>query len=293
MLLIAQGPKPPNTWQHAIPPIGTIVIGRGENAWNVPWEPFISRQHVEITLLIDRLKVVKLTAAANPVYYAGKHHDNFEMRIGESFVIGRTSFMLSDPSVPATPTATDDKVLVKARAVSSGEIARVPFRDAPHRLDVLSKLPSVISSATDDLDLFSRLGDMLLAGIRRADAVALVAANPLCEGPPSDGKPQSERVQVLHWDRRFAGEGTFEPSRKLVFEAVAEQKETVIHVWGSENSGGAGNRAYTLRGGFDWAFCTPIDSEACPGWGLYVAGRFAGVRGQHARGADEVERIAR
>jgi adenylate cyclase len=34
----------------------------------------------------------------------------------------------------------------------------------------------------------------------------------------------------------------------------------------------------------DWAFCTPIGSEACPGWALYVAGKFtseqyAGYRG--------------
>jgi adenylate cyclase len=279
MLLIAQGPKTSETWQRAIPPVGTIVLGRDENAWNVPWEQFLSRQHVELTLLIDRLKVRKLAAAANPVFYAGKQQDNFEIRIGETFVIGRTAFMLADPSVPATPTATDekpdkDKVLVKARAVSSGEIARVAFRDAPHRLDVLNRLPNVISSATDEHDLFAKLGDMLLAGIRRADAVAIVAAAAQSGNPSLN---DSERVQVMHWDRRFAAQGNFEPSRKLVAEAVAEQNQTVIHVWGSDGGGGTANRSYTLRGGFDWAFCTPIEGEACPGWGLYVAGRFAGA----------------
>ena len=32
-----------------------------------------------------------------------------------------------------------------------------------------------------------------------------------------------------------------------------------------------------MRGRFDWAFCTPVDSEASPGWALYVAGRFGGA----------------
>jgi adenylate cyclase len=34
---------------------------------------------------------------------------------------------------------------------------------------------------------------------------------------------------------------------------------------------------FTLLGKFDWAFCTPVHCEVCPGWGLYVAGRFAGA----------------
>ncbi len=99
------------------------------------------------------------------------------------------------------------------------ELDRLAFRDAPHRLDVLSKLPDVISSAADDPDLFARLCDMLLAGIRRADAVALVTPE-----------------KVLHWDRRFAGEGEFVPSHRLIVEAVEKQKQTVLHVWSSRTS---------------------------------------------------------
>lgn len=285
MLLTAQGPNPADTWQRAIPPTGTIVLGRGEDAWNAPWEPFLSHRHVELTLKIDRLHVRRLAVATNPIFYAGKRTDSFEMHVGESFAIGRSTFTLADPSARPASSSEDGRILVDARTVSRTEVDRLAFRDAPHRLDVLSRLPDVISSATDDLDLFARLGDMLLAGIRRADAVALVAASPFGSEPkeqvlppvvPGDRKEGSERVKVLYWDRRFTGEGPFEPSRRLIVEAVEKQNKTVLHVWDSDKTGEAANR-FTLRGGYDWAFCTPVAGDACPGWGLYVAGRFSGV----------------
>ena len=262
MLLIAQGPNPTDGWRRPLPPNATVVLGRADGLWNAPWETHLSRHHVELTLKVDRLKVRRLATAMNPVYHAGKQCDSFDLLPGGSFVVGRTTFTLADPSTRAyaPPSPSKDREHVEARTVAPRELDRIAFRDAPHRLDVLSRLPEVISSATDDPDLFSRLGDMLLAGVRRADAVALVTP-----------------AKVLHWDRRLAGEGAFEPSRRLISEAVEKQKQTVLHVWGAERAGGGDADLFTLRGGFDWAFCVPVLGEACPGWGLYVAGGFAGV----------------
>src|SRR5580658_7199263 len=79
MLLIAKGPSAADGWQRAIPPAGTIVLGRNEEIWNAPWEPFLGRQHVELTCKIYRLKVRRLAAAANPVFHAGKQSDSFEL----------------------------------------------------------------------------------------------------------------------------------------------------------------------------------------------------------------------
>src|SRR5579872_7446621 len=256
MLLVAKGPTATDSWQKAIPPTGTIVLGRNEEEWNAPWEQFLGRQHVEMTLKIDRIKVRRLSASANPIFHSGKQSDSFELQLGESFVIGRTTFTLADRETTPTPSSKDERLLVDALTVAPGELSGVAFRDAPHRLDVLSRLPAVISSASDDPDLFSRLADMLLAGIRRAEAVALVQALP----SGGDSKDQSasqpgahEHVTVLHWDRRFTREGTFEPSRRLIVEAVEKQNQTVLHVWGSEETRSANDR-FTLRGGFDWAF---------------------------------------
>lgn len=259
MLLIAQGPNPADTYRWSLPATGTVVLGRDPEAWNVPWEPFLGRRHAELTLQLDRLKVRRLAAAANPLFHAGKQADSFELSPGESFVIGRTTFTLATPSTHSPSSPGDRRALIDALTVAHHELDQFAFRDAPHRLDVLSKLPAVIASATDDPDLFARLGDMLLAGIRRADAVALVTPE-----------------KVLHRDRRLAGGGVFEPSRRLIAEAVEKQKQTVLHVWGMERPEGEAER-FTMRLGFDWAFCTPVTGDACPGWAIYIAGRFAGA----------------
>ncbi len=284
MILLAQGPNPADGWRRALPHDSPVVLGRDSETWAAPWEPFLARRHAELTVRGGKLKVRKLAAAANPVFHAGRPDDQFELIPGGSFVIGHTTFTFTDATREPT-SSSDDRPLLDARAVGHHELDRLAFRDAPHRLDVLSKLPDVISSATDDADLFARLVDMLLAGIRRADAVAVVSLPPSDEG---DG-----RMTVLHWDRRLSGEGDFEPSKRLVAAAVAEQKQTVLHVWGVTQPGASMDDPFTLQGRFDWAFCTPVvgadpghdaDHPGLPhppsedhGWGLYVAGRFNGA----------------
>ena len=104
MLLIAQGPNPTDTWRKPLPALGTVVLGRDPGLWNAPWEPFLARRHVELSLKIDRLKVRRLGAAANPLFHAGKQSDSFEIQPGGSFVIGRTVFTLADPSVRPPPS---------------------------------------------------------------------------------------------------------------------------------------------------------------------------------------------
>lgn len=265
MLLLAQGPNPADSWRKVLPADEIVLLGRESPEWSAPWEPFLARRHAELAVRAGKLKVRKLREATNPIFHAGQSVEVFELAPGGSFVIGRTTFTLADPAA-APPSPSNDRPLVEARTLAPHALDSLAFRDAPHRLDVLSRLPDVISSASDDADLFRRLVDMLLAGIRRADAVAIVAR-------PTPDAP----MRVLHWDRRLAGQGDFEPSRRLVHAAVGEQKQTVLHVWAAATSTADGANPYTLQEQFDWAFCTPVPGEACSGWGLYVTGRFHGA----------------
>src|SRR5690606_13288643 len=120
-----------------------------------------------------------------------------------------------------------------------------------------------ISGASNDTELFVRLVNMLMAGIPSAAVVALVVLQ-------QDGDNPS--VQVLHWDRRLADSRDFQPSRRLISEAVAGS-QSVLHVWNAVRE--AASSSFTMTENLDWAFCTPIASEACPGWALYVAGKFS------------------
>jgi adenylate cyclase len=271
--LIAQGPRPEDNWRRPLPVGETIVLGRDPDAWAVPWESYLSRRHVELTWQNGKLKVRRVPGSANPLFHAGKPLDAFEIASAGAFVIGHTLFSLA--AGRPTPSPGHNGLLLEARTIAHTELERLKFRDAPHRLDVLSKLPEVISSATNDADLFARLGDMLLAGVPRADAVALVEVEMgAVEVHGPEGSQPEPAIRILHWDRRRTGEGGFEPSRRLVTEAIANQAQTILHVWSSQEPPGADQ--FTLQGRFDWAFCTPVIGEGCRGWGLYVAGRFAG-----------------
>jgi adenylate cyclase len=273
--LIAQGPRPEDNWRRPLPAGEAVVIGRDPDVWNVPWESYLSRRHAELTLNNGRLRVRRMYGTTNPVFHSGKPADSFELAPSGAFVIGHTLFTLAAPR-PST-ASNPDGMLLEARTIHHTELERLKFRDAPHRLDVLSKLPEVISSASNDADLFARLGDMLLAGVPRADAVAVLEVEMgSVEAFGPDGSRPEPAIRILHWERRLSGEGGFEPSRKLVLESIANQAQTILHVWSSADARPAESQAFTLQGRFDWAFCVPVIGEGCRGWGLYVAGRFAG-----------------
>ena len=242
---------------------GTVVLGREPDAWNVPWEPFLARRHAELTLQGGRLKVRRLAAAANPVFHAGKPADSFELQPGGAFVIGRTVFTLADPSTrPLARRPATTAPLLEARTVMHHELDRLAFRDAPHRLDVLSRLPG------RDLQRHRRRRP-----VRPARATCCWPAS----AGPTRSRARRRPRRCCTGTAAAPARATFEPSRRLVAEAVAKQKQTVLHVWGADADRGRGDDPFTLQGRFDWAFCTPVVGEACPGWGLYVAGRFAGA----------------
>jgi adenylate cyclase len=184
-------------------------------------------------------------------------------------------------------------------------LRQVQFRNPDHRIEVLSRLPDVISGAAGDEELFLRLVSMLLAGVPRADAAAVVAVEAgrgergegreeedgklqiancklqieqpdstpsLDQQPPTNDEhePPHPSLRVLHWDQRLVVSNDFSPSQGLILEAI-RQRQSVLHVWHGSDSSPA---AFTESENYDWAFCTPILGKACPGWALYVAGKF-------------------
>jgi adenylate cyclase len=258
--LIAQGMNSQQRWRRTLPEGRVVILGRSAGTWAVPWDEEISRRHAELCWQGGRLQVRRVPTARNPLFVRGQTWDAFELRPGESFVSGGTTFTLTDDQASV---AAHFPAPVAEQAFRPQDLQQVPFRDADRRLDILSRLPEVISGAAGDPELFIRLGNMLLAGIPQADAVAVVAVEP--------GDRKAAPVEVLYWDRRLGLGGDFRPSERLILRAVGSQ-ESVSHVWGESATASAA--AVTVSEGFDWAFCTPVRGDSCPGWGLYVTGRF-------------------
>jgi len=262
--LIAQGRQADQRWRRPLPNDEPFIVGREAAPWSVPWDDYISRRHVQLTFRGGQLEVEKLASGKNPVFLDGQVATQFQLTPGHSFVIGKTTFTLTDEA----PAASDDPVpLVKKRTFTAQELRKTQVRNAAHQIDVLTRLPEVISTAANDRELYIGLVNLLLAGIKHADAAALVAY---------EAQPGTEPgARIMSWDRRQSTEGSLQPSKRLIREAI-QQQDAVLHVWSKDPSRNQGDGAssYTQDTGLDWAFCTPVRGEVSKGWAIYVAGRF-------------------
>jgi adenylate cyclase len=268
--LIAQGTESGHRWRRTLEEGHIYILGRAAGTWSTPWDQHISRRHAEVCWRNGKLDVRLLSEGRNPIFVRGRRRDNFTLRPGEHFVIGGTTFSLSDARVQVSGAGP---VPVTEQTFSAIFLQRARFRHADQRIDVLSRLPELITGASNDLELFVRLVNVLLAGIPGASAVAVVASQ-------SSGADPAD-LQVLHWDRRVVSEGDFNPSARLIRQCL-ERQESVVHLWrGAETEGSS----FTQSTGVDWAFCTPVPGEACRGWAIYVAGQ----HGQLPEGSEEAQ----
>jgi adenylate cyclase len=268
--LIAQGPQPEHRWRRKLLPGVRQTVGRQAGAWSTPWDDRISRLHVEVVFDGSELHVDRIESARNPVFFRGLATDRCTLRPGEHFVIGGTTFSLVDQRANVS---LDVPRPAAERTFAADELRRYRFREADKRIDVLSRLPEIISGSASDQELCTRLVNLLLNGIDRATAAAVVAVRSESAANPQSAirNPQSDVVEVLHWDRRILASSDFHPSERLIRQAVAA-KESVAHVWSESHSRAEGE--FTLSEGVDWAFCTPVPGQACSGWALYVTGTF-------------------
>jgi adenylate cyclase len=260
--LIAQGNEPQHRWRRPLPAGERISLGRGEGTFAVFWDKKVSREHAELQWHDGVLLVHRLPKARNSITYRGQEHETFEIRPGEHFQIGETTFTLADDRIDLD---TQIPAPVERRIYAFQDIQAARYRDADLRIDVLSRLPNLISGADDDDELFIRLVNMVLAGIPRADGAALVAVNPVGKDRP--------QIQVLRFDfRRPNPGGSFRPSEQLILETMRQGK-SVSYVWsGTEDSSELPE--FTMTGGIDWSYCTPVLGEDVEGWAIYVFGRF-------------------
>lgn len=249
-------------WRRALPVGQPLVLGREAGTWAVPWDAQVSRKHAELVWLHGKLDVRRLPTGRNPIFVQGREADHFEVLPGQHFVIGGTTFTVANDQAGATMALPQP---VEERAFSSQELKQLRFRNADDRFDVLNRLPDVIAGAATMTDLFVGLVSMLLSGLQRADAVALIGV------APADGG-DGATVRVLHWDRRPGLSGDFHTSERLILEAMRKQ-QSVLNIWGQGTEPAPAN--FTESENIDWAFCTPVRGEFPEGWAIYVAGPLA------------------
>lgn len=254
--LVVCGPEPMQRWRRPIPPGETIRLGRApRSGWAVPWDALISREHAELQMVSGQVRVRRLDASRNPIYYQEAESSDFLLSAGEQFRIGRTMFQ-----VVSADLSDDSKSPASERSFHPDELRKVAFQNADLRLEVLAKLPKAIAQTSTDEDLASRVVGLLLEAIPTAEAAAVVAFDEF----NAEAQPK-----MIRWDNRTDGVGRFTPSRRLMLKAL-QLGQGLLHIWADRDES---NPAFTVSGSLDWAFCMPFRGEACHGWCLYVSGQ--------------------
>lgn len=262
--LIAQGPESEHRWRRELPSITErreVVVGRADADWNVPWDNKISRTHVRLAPETDsRVEVFREPSARNPVFFRGKKADHFTLVPGEHFVIGSTTFTLANRPAASDanlrPDLTEhefDHVLLRRRS----------FRDAAGRIEMLTRLPDLITSSVSDEELLVRVTNALLQATPAASAVAVVSVD------PNVMEDKNCSLKMLHYDCRFPDSRCPSVSARLARKAI-ESRASVLHLWSAVASE---TNPFTSSEEADWAFCVPLRSEACKGWAIYVTGQ--------------------
>lgn len=252
--LLVEGHDPQQRAKQRLETGKTYVAGRSiECDLPVPWEMWLSRRHVILRVTGAGVAVEKLKPAVNPVYFEGEPAESFVLTAGQRFVIGETSFLLRELQ-PLSPLPDHP---VQEISFSHADLQQVQFEDADRRMEALARLPSVIARAQNQEEQCALLAALVLAGIRHAEAVAVV------------GLDDRDQVKVIAWERRTETQGTFRPSIGLVRDAMHEW-QSVLHVW-EKNTDAASD--YTVQSEFDWSFCTPVTRQGQERWGIYVAGQ--------------------
>lgn len=230
-----------------------MLLGRDPGVpISIAWDPRISRRHVQLQVHEASVEVQRLAGTANPLFYHGEAVDHCLLLPDTHFVLGSSSFRLEATKSDAAKTPVEE------RSFSPLQLSRVRYQDPENRLDVLTHLPPVIAAAQSDAELFERLCSLLLRGVVHADAVAIVHLT------------STDSVGVRHSERRSRSDNDVRPSRRLVFEALENQRHSVLYVWDADVAAGP---QPTLAAEFDWAFCTPVHGLGDEPTGLYITGR--------------------
>lgn len=245
-----------------------------QNDWVVSWDRLISREHAQLKWHDGQLQVRCLKNATNSIIIDGKQYRELKIDVGGEFLIGATKFRLVGTNEPEDTSDLDvssDEPLNGLQTYQSDELTEFQFSDPVRQMDMLARLPKLISGSTTDEELAGLLVDVLLetipAGVatavmRYGDDVTENLENPLASGfDPS--KPAMMRVAT-----RDDYEGRFKPSRRMISSAL-QTGNSVLHVWDDDE----GNGQFTVSGSLDWAFCTPIKTDEQGGWCLYVSGQ--------------------
>src|SRR6188508_2254290 len=111
--------------------------------WGVPWDDRISRVHASMIWDGQALIVQQSEAARNSIFFEGNPAQDFQVNPGGSFVIGGTTFTLAAERAFVTVALPQP---AEQQSYKVQYLRRHRFRHADERIEILSRLPEVITA---------------------------------------------------------------------------------------------------------------------------------------------------
>jgi adenylate cyclase len=260
--LVATGIDEQQYWRRELVPGEVIRIGRApREGWAVPWDVLISREHADVELVPQGLRVRALETARNPILHNDQPSTEFVAVAGDEFQIGRTVFQFHDAeSIHSASTALIEHMYTRK------ELQAIGFKNADRCLEALCEVPRLISESMTDEQFAIEIVELILNALPDVAAVAVIQFDAAADY-------ESPEPKLMRWNSRDDIVKRFQPSRRLM-SRVLQRRCSAIHLWDASQQA----QGYTMSGDLDWAFCTPIPTSQ-DRWCLYVSGkrRFGGV----------------
>ncbi|WP_020472014.1 adenylate/guanylate cyclase domain-containing protein [Zavarzinella formosa] len=249
----------------------------------VDWNPATAR------LSVERKMTPKPTK--NEIFFKGEAKNEFQMSIGDFFLIGRFSFQLHEQK---SDTADSQDLLgAITNTVARPSQAKIPFNprgddSGDPVIRALKRLPDVIRTSRKEQDRYQALLRFVLSIVPHVDIAAVVEAtldDPKAGGPRAD--PGHCRVTVRQVESRRPDNRVdeFRVSRTLTKLALFTNAENTLWVRGKNNNNELRQVDLTsLDVSTEWAICAPLfaSDNRRQQMGLYLVGTLPKSRDPNA-----------
>lgn len=182
--------------------------------------------------------------------------------------------LLPEHTPHGEPSADRPAVGVTEWAYDANQLRSRHFRDAPSRIEALSRLPDLIAGCHSDDEMLVRVVQLVLAQTPQSDFVAVVQWTD--EGPRT---LHTSELALAKWTPSAGASNESFISHRLLKRAV-ESGQSILHHFDAPmlspttHRRGTGAGEFTELASIRWAMAVPVRPDsACRGWAIYAAGR--------------------
>ncbi len=242
------------------------LIGRSSSAdVSIPWDRFISRQHLQLTLSEQDVTLECLPNARNRILYQSKSVVRCRIFSGEEFLVGSTLFQIVQHVQINHETIPAEEVHFHPDDLKSHDDV-----GADKRLELLSSLPELLKRSPHEDNFITTIFELLSEGVPDAEGILILQQ--------VDQSFENSGVELVkHFSRLELPAPQI--SQRLWNRSIIQQRGAALHLWGLEDSDSSfedsnNSAEFTASPHYNWAYCVPVELPEGNNSGVYVYGQY-------------------